>query len=143
MIREGTGKRPRNQGKTPMVLETALLVGILFGVGIFLVLQSSFVRVLFGFILLSNAANLFILAMSGEPEGKAGPVVDQELTQYVDPLPQALILTAIVIGFGVTAYLVVLLYRIFLDHGTTNVAILFSEDSLRVDDASSIREDAS
>jgi len=110
-----------------MVLETAILVGLLFAVSTFLILQKSFVRILFGFIILSNAANLFVLSMSGSPDGKDGPVVLDSHGQMVDPLPQALILTAIVIGFGVTAYLVVLLYRIFLDHGTTNVEELFSE----------------
>jgi multicomponent Na+:H+ antiporter subunit C len=51
----------------------------------------------------------------------------------VDPLPQALILTAIVIGFGVIAYLVLLLYRLFLDQKTTNAAELYDEK--RTEDA--------
>ena len=46
----------------------------------------------------------------------------------VDPLPQALILTAIVISFGVTAYLVMLLYRIFLDYQTTNSGELYKDE---------------
>jgi multicomponent Na+:H+ antiporter subunit C len=46
----------------------------------------------------------------------------------VDPLPQALVLTAIVIGFGVTAYLVTLLYRLFLDSGTTHVDELYADE---------------
>ena len=46
----------------------------------------------------------------------------------VDPLPQALVLTAIVIGFGLTAYLVMLLYRLFLDQQTTNAAELYTEE---------------
>jgi multicomponent Na+:H+ antiporter subunit C len=117
-----------------MVLETAILVGLLFAVASFLILQKSFVRILFGFIMLSNAANLFILSMSGNPEGKDGPITS-ESAHMVDPLPQALVLTAIVIGFGVTAYLVVLLYRIFLDHKTTNVEELFAEDAFNEDGA--------
>lgn len=112
-----------------MVLETAILVGLLFAVATFLILQKSFVRILFGFIILSNAANLFVLSMSGSPDGKDGPIVVSGHGVMVDPLPQALILTAIVIGFGVTAYLVVLLYRIFLDHDTTNIEELFAEDA--------------
>ena len=107
-----------------MMWETAILVGLLFGIACYLILQASFVRILFGFILLSNAANLFILAMSGRPERKSAPVVKGE-APYVDPLPQALILTAIVIGFGVIAYLVVLLYRTFLDQRTANARELF------------------
>lgn len=108
-----------------MLLETAILAGALFGCGIYLILQASFVRVLFGFVLLSNAANLVVLAMSGSPAGKASPIVLDGTGPHVDPLPQALILTAIVIGFGLLSYLVVLLYRIFVDYDTTDAADLF------------------
>lgn len=108
-----------------MMWETALLIGLLFGAASYLILQASFVRILFGFILLSNAANIFVLAMSGRPGAKAAPVVVGSSSGYVDPLPQALILTAIVIGFGVIAYLVILLYRTFLDQRTANARELF------------------
>lgn len=110
-----------------MIWETAILVGLLSGFGTWLVLQASFVRILFGFVLLSNAANLLVLAMSANPEGKTAPIIGaSELGGTpVDPLPQALILTAIVIGFGVLSYLVILLYRIFLDQKTTNARELF------------------
>ncbi|MCW5550042.1 MAG: NADH-quinone oxidoreductase subunit K [Opitutaceae bacterium] len=109
-----------------MMWETAILVGLMFGGACFLILQASFVRILFGFILLSNAANLFLLAMSGRPDGKTAPVLQGgNGGPPVDPLPQALILTAIVIGFGVIAYMVVLLYRTFLDQHTANACELF------------------
>jgi multicomponent Na+:H+ antiporter subunit C len=114
-----------------MVPETVLLIGVMTGTGVYLFLQSGFVRILFGFILLSNAANLFLLAMSGSPFGKQAPVVLDESVggslPSVDPLPQALILTAIVIGFGLTAYLIVLLYRLFLDQGTMNSRAMYEE----------------
>lgn len=109
-------------------LDTAILVAFLFGAATWLILQKSFVPILFGFIVLSNAANLLILAMSGNPEGMNPPIALEGVENMVDPLPQALILTAIVIGFGVTAYLIFLLYRIFLDHGTANQAELFREE---------------
>ena len=51
---------------------------------------------------------------------KLAPIVTESAFPYVDPIPQALILTAIVIGFGVTVYLVVLLYRIFLNSDSTD-----------------------
>lgn len=108
-----------------MIWETSLLIGVLFGVACYLILRSSFARILFGFLLLTHAANLFVLAMSGRPDGRESPVLLKTGGQYVDPLPQALVLTAIVIGFGVAAYLVVLLYRIFLDQRTTNLRDLF------------------
>lgn len=110
-----------------MQIDTALLVGVLFGSGTYLLLRRSFVRMLFGFVLLSTAANLLVLMMSGEPEGRTPPIVTGA-GQPVDPLPQALILTAIVIGFGVTAYQVTLLYRLFLDHRTTNVDELYADE---------------
>ena len=110
-----------------MQLETALLVGVMFTIATYLVLQRSFVKILFGFLILTNAANLVVLAMSGRPDGKHPPVALDPTRPMVDPLPQALILTAIVIGFGVAAYLVFLLYRLFLDQKTTNAAELYEE----------------
>lgn len=110
-----------------MLIETALLIGVLFACATWLVLQRSFVRILFGFIVLSNAANLVVLSMSGSPAGRSAPVVGDATTLMVDPLPQALILTAIVIGFGVTAYLVMLLYRLFLDKKVTHLNEMYQE----------------
>ncbi|MBM3879504.1 MAG: Na(+)/H(+) antiporter subunit C [Verrucomicrobia bacterium] len=110
-----------------MALETAVLIGVVFAGATYLLLQRSFVRVLFGFVLLSNAANLLLLSMSGRPDAKVAPMVVEGAGPLADPLPQALILTAIVIGFGVTAYLVLLLYRIFLDHQTTHAGELYRD----------------
>lgn len=117
-----------------MPLDTALLVGLLFACAVHLILHSSFTKILFGFVVLSNAANLLILSMSGDPAGKMAPLITAVAGPRVDPLPQALILTAIVIGFGVTAYLVMLLYRLFLDHHTTNAATLYEEQAPEADD---------
>jgi multicomponent Na+:H+ antiporter subunit C len=111
-----------------MQVETALLVGVLFAFATYLILERSLVKVLFGFIVLSNAANLLVLSMSGRPDGRSEPIVLESSSGLVDPLPQALILTAIVIGFGVTSFLVLLLYRIFLDQKTTNAAELYGRD---------------
>lgn len=110
-----------------MFLVSALLVGILFAVSTYLILQGSFVRILFGFILIANAANLVILSMSGDPRGLAAPIATDATVAMADPLPQALILTAIVIGFAVSAYFLFLLYRIFLDWKTTDAVALFQK----------------
>lgn len=115
-----------------MQIETALLVGVLFGCATYLILQRSFVKILFGFVVLSNAANLVVLGMSGRPDGRTAPIVLNPAAAHADPLPQALILTAIVIGFGMIAYLVLLLYRLFLDHKTTNAAELYADDEKEV-----------
>jgi Multisubunit Na+/H+ antiporter, MnhC subunit len=114
-----------------MIWETALLIGLLFGIACFLILRASFVRILFGFMLLTHAANLLVLAMSGDPDGKESPVVLKSGAPLVDPLPQALVLTAIVIGFGVIGYLVILLYRVLLDQRTTNLRDLFDGERPR------------
>ncbi len=111
-----------------MQIETAILVGVMFGVSTYLLLNKSFVRILFGFVLLTNAGNLFILSMSGNPDNKRSPVLAEGSGPIVDPIPQALLLTAIVIGFGLTIYLIMLLYRIFLDEKTTNVETLFKPE---------------
>lgn len=110
-----------------MQIETALLVGVMFTCATYLILQRSFVKILFGFVVLSNAANLVVLSMSGRPDGRRAPIVLDGTQPMVDPLPQALILTAIVIGFGMLAYLILLLYRLFLDQKTTNAAELYAE----------------
>lgn len=111
-----------------MQIDTAILVGVLFAISTYLFLQKSFVRFLLGFVMLSNGANLFVLAMAGSPDWKRPPILSDGEGPAVDPLPQALVLTAIVIGFGLTVYLVMLLYRIFLDAKTTNTETLFLPD---------------
>jgi multicomponent Na+:H+ antiporter subunit C len=106
----------------------AALIALFFGCGTYLIQQHSFVKVVFGFSLLGHAANMLILAMAGSALGKSAPIVDagpMDSSVYVDPLPQALILTAIVIGFGLTAYLSVLLYRLFLDYRSTQVEDIY------------------
>lgn len=110
-----------------MLLISSILVGVLFGLSVYLFLQKSFVRILFGAITLSNAANLAFLTMSGDPVGREAPITIGDTSVMVDPLPQALVLTAIVIAFGITSYMVFLLYRIFLDWKTTNVAELYAK----------------
>jgi multicomponent Na+:H+ antiporter subunit C len=87
----------------------ALGAASLFGIGTYLVLQRTLSRIIIGIGLLTHGANvLWIIAGSrGDP-----PIVDGEPSAaYSDPLPQALTLTAIVITFGVTAYLLALAYR--------------------------------
>ncbi|TWI62626.1 multisubunit potassium/proton antiporter, PhaC subunit (TC 2.A.63.1.1) [Pseudoduganella lurida] len=95
-----------------MEIVLALAIGIVFGAGIWLILRPRSFQVLTGLMLMSYAVNLFIFAMGrltvdSAPLTPAGTVPDASLA---DPVPQALVLTAIVIGFATTAlYLVVMI----------------------------------
>lgn len=96
-----------------MNLLTAAVIGVLFGTGVFLLLKSDLLRVVAGLVLISNAANLTLMG-SGLTRGQTPikPFTGDEPVS--DPLTQALTLTALVIGFAVTALLlslVVVLYR--------------------------------
>ena len=85
-------------------------VGVLASAGTYMLLERSLVRVLLGVLLMGNAVNLLLLSASG-PAGGAPLVGVTELEDMSDPLPQALILTAIVITLGATAFLLALAYR--------------------------------
>ena len=99
----------------------AILAGVLTAAGVYLLLQRSLLRMLFGVILLSNAVNL-VLFVAGRTLRAAPPIVPTGMTAppeaVANPLPQALILTAIVIGFGLVAFAFVLLYRAYATFGT-------------------------
>lgn len=94
----------------------ALLVGLLAAAGIYLLLSRVLIRVLLGLVLLGNAVNLAILVMGRLSRG-APPIIPPGLTApdgpIANPLPQALILTAIVIGFALFSFLLVLAFRAY------------------------------
>ncbi len=111
-----------------MNIISAVLVGVMVMCGMYLIFSRAFVRILFGFALLSHAANLTVLMLSGSPLEKHAPIIRDGITSYVDPLPQALILTAIVISFGVMAFMVALLFRLFSIHRTVDAKKMFEDD---------------
>lgn len=98
----------------------AFVVGILFMTATYLMLSKSLLRIIVGTGLLSHGAHLLILTMGGLKRG-AAPLLGENAESYTDPLPQALILTAIVISFGVTAFFLVLAYRAYKELGTDNI----------------------
>jgi multicomponent Na+:H+ antiporter subunit C len=108
---------------TTLDLTSAAVVACLFGVGFYLLLQRSLMRVLLGFMVLGHGTNLLLL-LAGGPPGRP-PVVEggphPDPRSFADPLPQAMALTAIVITFGVTAFLVALAYRAFRMSGHDEV----------------------
>jgi multicomponent Na+:H+ antiporter subunit C len=106
----------------------AAVIGCLFSIGTFLILRRDLIRVVWGTILLSQAANVYLIAMGGL-DGKA-PIIGHVSVHgtITDPLVQALVLTAIVIGFGTTAFILVLTYRIYEEHSTLDLDKISSMD---------------
>jgi multicomponent Na+:H+ antiporter subunit C len=104
-----------------MELILSILVGVLFAAALYTMLRRSIVRLAIGLTLLGHAANLLIFTVSGV--SRTGPPIVREgreapLVGSADPVPQALILTAIVISFGVLAFLLVLVKRVYQTVGT-------------------------
>ncbi|MFP5224771.1 MAG: Na(+)/H(+) antiporter subunit C [Actinomycetota bacterium] len=93
-----------------IALSFALLIGVLYAVGTYLILQRTLTRIIVGLALMGHGANLLLL-LAGGREGAAPLIGSADPTAMSDPLPQALALTAIVIAFGVTAFLLTLAYR--------------------------------
>lgn len=101
----------------------ALVVGVLIATAVYLLLRPNLLRVLFGVILLGNAVNLALFTAGRIPAGAAPPLVPEGMPAPPDPvvanpLPQALVLTAIVIGFGLVAFALVLALRVYQALGT-------------------------
>ncbi|MDD2929315.1 MAG: Na+/H+ antiporter subunit C [Sideroxydans sp.] len=97
----------------------AIAIGLLTACGVFLMLRARTFPLILGLTLLSYAVNLFLFA-SGRLRMDAPPLI-RDGASYTDPLPQALVLTAIVIGFGMTAYLVMLSLRALSESGDDHV----------------------
>lgn len=103
-----------------MELLVASAIGMLVAGGVYLLLRGRTFPVVLGLTLLSYAVNLFIFVMGRLGHGKP-PVVLANGLEFTDPLPQALVLTAIVIGFGMTAFVLVLAVRARQELGSDHV----------------------
>ena len=92
-------------------LTLVIVMAVLYAAGVYVMLERSLTRVLIGFLLVGNATNLLIFIMSGR--AGSSPIVTGTASDadMVDPLPQVLMLTAIVINFGITALFLALIYR--------------------------------
>lgn len=107
-----------------MEIVFATAIGVLAGSGVWLLLRPRTFQVLMGLTLLSYATNLFIFGMGRLKEGRApiiGANAATDPSLYADPVPQALVLTAIVIGFAATALLLVLILALRSLTGTDHV----------------------
>ena len=98
----------------------ALIIGLLTGCGVYLVLRARTFPVVLGLTFLSYAVNLFLFAMGRLTIGQP-PVIAAQAAGYADPVPQALVLTAIVIGFAMTAFVIVLALKARAELGNDHV----------------------
>ncbi|MEW6120606.1 MAG: Na+/H+ antiporter subunit C [Pseudomonadota bacterium] len=105
----------------------ALVIGVLTAGGVFLALRAQTFPVVLGLTLLSYAVNLFLFVMGRLAVG-VPPVISDAATAYTDPLPQALVLTAIVISFGMTAFVIVLALKARAELGNDHVDGLEDEE---------------
>ncbi len=111
----------------------ALVIGGLYAAGIYMLLRRSLVKLLIGLGLIGHAANLLIFTAARLTRA-ASPVIPMNeetlAAPYADPLPQALILTAIVISFGVTAFALALAYRTYKSVGTDDLDRMKTTDDV-------------
>ncbi|HSK97969.1 MAG TPA: NADH-quinone oxidoreductase subunit K [Euzebyales bacterium] len=111
-----------------MSLTLALVVAVLFAVGTYLLLQRTLTRVIFGLAVMGHGANLLLQLAGGRAgappvvgDGGAARIAGPAGGGFADPLPQALALTAIVISFGATSYLLAMAYRSWVLHRSDEV----------------------
>lgn len=101
-------------------LTLAIAAGVLVACGVYLLLERSLTRILLGILMASNGVNLLFLVSAGPPG--TPPIVGLVAEDVSDPLPQAMVLTAIVITMAVAAFVLALAYRSFQLHGHDEVA---------------------
>lgn len=115
-----------------MEIILAFVIGGLFAASVYMLLRRSLVKLLVGLGLLSHATNLLIFTAAKLTRGRP-PVIGANATAltppFADPLPQALILTAIVISFGVTAFALALAFRAYRSVGTDDLDQMQSTDA--------------
>ena len=99
-----------------MQILLALVIGLLYAGGFYMLLRRSLVKLIIGLILLGNAVNLLIFSLGGIVKGEP-PIIPSSLKHFTeasaDPVPQALVLTAIVISFGLQAFAIILFKRVY------------------------------
>ncbi|MGM8364908.1 Na(+)/H(+) antiporter subunit C [Virgibacillus sp. W0181] len=103
-------------------METLMIVvaGVFVTAATYLMLSGNVIRIILGTAMFTHAAHLLLITMGGLGASQV-PIIDKSGVDYADALPQALILTSIVITFGVTAFFLVLAYRTFKETGTDHI----------------------
>jgi multicomponent Na+:H+ antiporter subunit C len=115
-----------------VIILLAFVIGGLYAAGAYLMMRRSIVKLIIGLVLLGHGANLLIFTLGGLTRANP-PLVPLEaqtlVPPFANPLPQALILTAIVIGFGVQAFAVVLIHRAIQTVGTDDLDDMKATDT--------------
>jgi len=111
-----------------MELLVALCIGAMTASGVYLVLRARTFPVLIGIAMLSYAVNVYLF-VTGRIVANQPPVLSKDAVAYTDPLPQALVLTAIVISFGMSAVIAILALRAFLENGDDRIDMDRAEDA--------------
>lgn len=125
-----------------MALILAIVVGALFAGGLYMMLRRNLVKIVIGLLLLGYAANLFVFTLGRLTRGRPPLIPSGEtslMPPFADPVPQALILTAIVINFGVTAFAIILLRQAYLSLGTDDLSRLRTTEMI-IEDPSTLEE---
>ncbi|HPE17371.1 MAG TPA: Na+/H+ antiporter subunit C [Tenuifilaceae bacterium] len=111
----------------------SILTGLIYSVAIYLLLHKGMVKMILGIMMLGYATNLFIFIIARITRGLPALIpenADSFLQAYADPVPQALILTAIVIGFGIQTFAIVLIRMVYKTTGTSDMDKLSSTDKI-------------
>jgi len=114
-----------------MELPMAVAIAVLYGGGTYLILRPNLIRVVMGFGLYSNATNLLLIMIGGYTQASGAPFVGKDPASaqgLMDPLPPDIILTAIVISFATGALLLIISYRVYLDHGVDDPNLIPTEN---------------
>ena len=116
-----------------MEILLAVMTGFLYASGVYLILRRSLVKLIIGLVLLGNGVNLLMFLMGGLTKGKP-PIIPESsntiVEAYADPVPQALILTAIVISFGLQSFAIILIKRAYKVIKTDDLDTLNETDSI-------------
>lgn len=117
-----------------MEILLAIMTGILYAAGIYLILRRSLVKLIIGIVILGNGVNLLIFLMGGLVKGRP-PLIPEDGNMlegvFADPVPQALILTAIVISFGLQSFAIVLIKRAYKVLKTDDIDTMNKTDDIK------------
>ncbi|MCD9066173.1 Na+/H+ antiporter Mnh2 subunit C [Staphylococcus pasteuri] len=111
-----------------MNLILLLVIGFLVFIGTYMILSVNLIRIVIGISIYTHAGNLIIMSMGQYGPGMSEALIKDGHQHFVDPLLQAIVLTAIVIGFGMTAFLLVLIYRTYRVTKEDEINVLRGEE---------------